>query len=121
VVNSGCGAFFARVRALAVNPDAAFPAIKAAVRSYRTSEASARDLVSTIWNVLDQNIDDTASIVNALVDIFDVESKKTGLLSSWNEFEMEVNHRQIVIHTNALAEFIDHSNAGNSRNSRPQA
>ncbi|EGN95836.1 hypothetical protein SERLA73DRAFT_162550 [Serpula lacrymans var. lacrymans S7.3] len=82
-------AFMARLRSLAPNPITATPAVKAAVRGYRLSESSARDLISTIWNVLDNNLDDTASIVNGIVDLLDEEEKKTALLSSWNGFKIE--------------------------------
>ncbi|KAH7924735.1 hypothetical protein BV22DRAFT_1066211 [Leucogyrophana mollusca] len=81
--------FIARLQALAPNPSAATSAVKAAVRGYRGSESSARDLISTIWNVLDNNLDDTASIVNGIVDLLDDEEKKTGLLASWNGFKIE--------------------------------
>jgi hypothetical protein len=43
-----------------------------------------------IWNVLDRNLDDTVGIVNAYVDLFEEEEKKSNLLSSWNSFKIEV-------------------------------
>ncbi|KAI0797515.1 hypothetical protein C8Q75DRAFT_738536 [Abortiporus biennis] len=81
--------FLARVSSLAPNPNGAVPAVKAAVRSYRASESAARDLISTIWNVLDHNLEGTASLVNALVDLLDEEDKKKDLLESWNGFKIE--------------------------------
>jgi len=53
-------------------------------------ESSAKDLILTVWNVLDQNLDHTASIVNGLVDILDQEDKKQDLLASWKGFVIEV-------------------------------
>ncbi|TCD70278.1 hypothetical protein EIP91_004179 [Steccherinum ochraceum] len=82
-------AFLARVSSLAPNPNAAVPAVKAAVRSYRANESAARDLISTTWNVLDRNLEGTASIVNALVDLLDDEDKKKTLLEAWNGFKIE--------------------------------
>ncbi|KAF9462675.1 hypothetical protein BDZ94DRAFT_1260488 [Collybia nuda] len=82
-------AFVARVQSLAANPNTAVPAIKAATRGFRASETSARDLISTIWNILDQSLEHTASIVNAFVDLLDQEDKKTDLLSSWKGFAIE--------------------------------
>ncbi|EEB92934.1 hypothetical protein MPER_08481, partial [Moniliophthora perniciosa FA553] len=67
----------------------AVPVVKAAVRGYRASESSARDLISTIWNVLDCHLEHTASIINAFVDLLDEEDKKQDLLSSWRGFELE--------------------------------
>jgi hypothetical protein len=80
----------ARILSLAPNSATAVPAVKAAVRGYRASETSARDLILIFWNVMDQNLDDTASIVNALVDFIDEDEKKTDILGAWNGFKIEV-------------------------------
>ncbi|THU81414.1 hypothetical protein K435DRAFT_972354 [Dendrothele bispora CBS 962.96] len=82
-------AFLTRLQSLAPNAATAVPAVKAATRSYRASESSARDLISTVWNVLDRQLDHTASIINTFVDLLDDEDKKKDLLSSWNGFEVE--------------------------------
>ncbi|KAF8077552.1 hypothetical protein FPV67DRAFT_40 [Lyophyllum atratum] len=81
--------FIARLQSLATNPTSAVPVVKAAIRSYRASESSAKDLISTIWNVLDQNLEHTASIINAFVDILDQEEKKQDLLAAWKGFDIE--------------------------------
>ncbi|KAM5538081.1 hypothetical protein V8D89_008278 [Ganoderma adspersum] len=82
-------ALVSRLANLAPNPTTAVPAVRAAIRSYRTSESGARDLISTVWNVLDRNLDGTASVVNALVDLADEEDKKRDLLAAWNGFKVE--------------------------------
>ncbi|OBZ65803.1 E3 ubiquitin-protein ligase hel2 [Grifola frondosa] len=82
-------ALVARVNVLAPNAATAVPAIMAAVRSYRASESAARDLISTVWNILDRNLDGTASVANVLVDFFDEEDKKRDLLNAWNGFKIE--------------------------------
>jgi len=79
-----------RLNNLAQNPAAAVPAVKAAIRGYRAHESSARDVISTIFNVLDQNLEHTASVVNGVVDLLDEEDKKQDLLSSWKGFDIEV-------------------------------
>ncbi|KDR73781.1 hypothetical protein GALMADRAFT_251582 [Galerina marginata CBS 339.88] len=81
--------FLARLQSLAPNPSTAVPAVKAATRSYRSTESSARDLILTIWNVMDRNLEHTASIVNAFIDLVDEEEKKQDLLSSWKGFAIE--------------------------------
>ncbi|KAF5377479.1 hypothetical protein D9615_005368 [Tricholomella constricta] len=81
--------FIARLQSLAPNPTTAVPVVKAAIRGYRASESSAKDLISNVWNVLDQNLEHTASIVNAFVDLLDQEEKKQDLLSSWKGFIVE--------------------------------
>ncbi|KAG0707853.1 hypothetical protein DFH29DRAFT_600998 [Suillus ampliporus] len=89
VVAQRHAAFISRLQSVAPNPTTAVLAAKAAVRGFRLNESTARDLISTIWNVLDRNLDDTAGIVNAIVDLFDEEEKKSNLLSSWNGFKIE--------------------------------
>ncbi|KAG2349998.1 hypothetical protein BDR05DRAFT_972889 [Suillus weaverae] len=89
VVAQRHAAFISRLQSVAPNPSTAVLAAKAAVRGFRFNESTARDLISTIWNVLDRNLDDTAGIVNAIVDLFDEEEKKSNLLSSWNGFKIE--------------------------------
>lgn len=70
--------------------------MKAAVRSYRANESAARDLISTTWNVLDRNLEGTASVINSLVDLLDDEDKKKSLLEAWNGFKVEVSFCRIV-------------------------
>ncbi|KAG5652131.1 hypothetical protein H0H81_006207 [Sphagnurus paluster] len=82
-------AFITRLQSLVTNPANAVAVVKAAIRGYRASESSAKDLISTVWNVLDQNLEHTASIVNAFVDLLDQEDKKQELLSSWKGFVVE--------------------------------
>ena len=65
-------------------------AIRSAVRSYRASEAPAKDLINTFFNVLNQNSDNTGLLVNGLVELFEDEDKKQGLLQGWNSFRIEV-------------------------------
>ncbi|OCH93808.1 hypothetical protein OBBRIDRAFT_748742 [Obba rivulosa] len=82
-------ALMTRLNSLAPNAAAAAAAINAAIRSYRTSESAARDLILTVWNILDRNLDGTASVVNMLVDLVDEEDKKRDLLAAWNGFKVE--------------------------------
>ena len=65
-------------------------AVGLSFRSYRNSESTARDLISSIWNVLDRNLDTSAIFVNAVADLLDDEDKKEDLLSTWDCFQVEV-------------------------------
>ncbi|KAK0463489.1 uncharacterized protein EV420DRAFT_1518464, partial [Desarmillaria tabescens] len=82
-------AFLARLQSFAANPTTAMPAVRAAIRGYRASESSAKDLISTIWNVLDCHLEHTASIINAFVDLLEEDEKKQDILRSWKSFEIE--------------------------------
>ena len=92
------------------------PAVKSAVRSYRAHESAARDLISTIWNISDRNLEGTAGVISGLVDLFDEEDKKTDLLTAWNGFKIEVRALHPVRTCGDLSN-ISFSNATNSRNS----
>jgi len=82
-------AIFVRLRNLAPHPTNAIAGVKLALRDYTASQSGARDLISTIWSILDRDLDATASIVNLIVDFLEDEEKKTALLSAWNGFKVE--------------------------------
>jgi hypothetical protein len=98
---------------MAPNPNNAAAAVKAAMRGYRANESSARDLISTVWNVLDHNIDDTASIINGVVDLLEDEEKKRDLLAAWNGFKIEVSLYRTTRHQVLTPRSIS-SSSGNS-------
>ncbi|KAI0247918.1 hypothetical protein BJV78DRAFT_856343 [Lactifluus subvellereus] len=82
-------AIFARLRALTPHPTNAIAGTKLALRDYVASQSGARDLISTLWNILDRELDATASIVNLIVDFIEEEEKKRDLLAAWNGFKIE--------------------------------
>ncbi|KAI0265756.1 hypothetical protein BGY98DRAFT_1091879 [Russula aff. rugulosa BPL654] len=82
-------AVFARLRTLTQHPTNAVAGVKLALRDYTASQSGARDLISTVWNTLDCNIDATASIIDLVVDFLEDEEKKTDLLNAWNTFKDE--------------------------------
>lgn len=60
------------------------------MRSYRSSESGSRDLISTIFNVVNRDLDSATSVISVVVELLDVEDKRRELLSSWNGFKIEV-------------------------------
>jgi E3 ubiquitin-protein ligase ZNF598 len=80
---------FARLRTFTQHPTSAVAGVKLALRDYTASQSGARDLISTVWNTLDCNLDATASIINLVVDFLEEEEKKTDLLNAWNSFKNE--------------------------------
>ena len=82
---------YARLRALAPNPTNAVASLKLSLRSYIASEMGPRDLISNIWNILDRDLDNTASVVNLVIDLLEGEDKKNALLGAWNGFKIEVS------------------------------
>jgi len=77
------------LRTLSGHPANAIAGVKLALRDYTTSQSGARDLISTVWNTLDCELDATASIINLVVDFLEDEEKKTDLLGAWNTFKIE--------------------------------
>ncbi|KAF8495377.1 hypothetical protein JB92DRAFT_2747842 [Gautieria morchelliformis] len=81
--------FMARINALTSNSTSAVPAVKAAVQSYRSSESGPRDLISTVFNVVNRDLDGTASLMSSIVELLDDEDKRRELLAAWNGFKIE--------------------------------
>ncbi|KAH8117281.1 hypothetical protein DFH11DRAFT_1816255, partial [Phellopilus nigrolimitatus] len=82
-------AFMARVSSLTSNSSAAAASIRSAIRSFRASESAARDLITTFYNIVDRDLELTASLIVPLVDLFDDEDKRRQLLQSFNGFKVE--------------------------------
>lgn len=65
-------------------------AVRSAIRTFRNSESTARDLISTFYNIVDRDLEKTASLISPLVDLLDDEEKKNELLGAFNGFKVEV-------------------------------
>ncbi|CCA67505.1 hypothetical protein PIIN_01334 [Serendipita indica DSM 11827] len=81
--------FLSRLAAATHGSSTSIPAAKAAIRSYRSSESSAGDLITTFYNILDQDLDTVGVFISSLVDLLDDESKKRTLLTAWNGFKIQ--------------------------------
>ncbi|KAJ7279657.1 hypothetical protein C8J57DRAFT_136041 [Mycena rebaudengoi] len=81
--------FLSRLASLSPNPTTALPAARAAIRSFRASESSARDLISTLFSVVDSRMEAAGSIVNSFVDLLDEGEQREAVLAAWRGFEVE--------------------------------
>ncbi|KAG8732930.1 hypothetical protein FRC11_010023 [Ceratobasidium sp. 423] len=63
-------------------------AIRGAIRSYKSSESSAKDMLATIRIVLDDNMNTMSTLVNGLIPLFD-EEKRKDTLNAWNGMKIE--------------------------------
>jgi hypothetical protein len=88
-----------RLRSLDLNHSTLERAVEAAIRSFSSSESTARDLILIVWNISNQNIEDTAAAIIAIVDYLEEEDKKRALLGSWNGFKIEVNSTNFFFHS----------------------
>jgi hypothetical protein len=67
-------------------------AIRGAIRSFKASESSAKDMIGTIYTVLDENMNSMSTVINGLVPLFD-EEKRRDVLNVWNGMRIEVRAR----------------------------
>ena len=81
---------YTKAAPIATDPPRALRAVELSLRSNRNSESSARNLISSVWNFLDQNSDTSATIVNSILELLNEEDKKKDLLNAWNDFKVEV-------------------------------
>ncbi|KAG8757723.1 hypothetical protein FRC14_001614 [Serendipita sp. 396] len=82
-------AFMTRLASATQGSSTSITAIKSAIRSYRASESTARDLIHTFYTILDHNIDATGKFISSLVDLLDSEEKKSSLLAAWQSYKLE--------------------------------
>ncbi|KAJ5924292.1 hypothetical protein N7466_008479 [Penicillium verhagenii] len=56
------------------------------VSSYRTSAISATELIDAFFSLFDTSSSDLGKLIKELADIYEEDSKRTGLLQSWNDW-----------------------------------
>jgi hypothetical protein len=66
---------------------------RSAVRQFRNAESGPKDLIDTVFNVLDRDADATTGVVRELASLFDNDGereKQQALLAAVNSFRIEV-------------------------------
>lgn len=56
------------------------------VSSYRTSAISATELIDAFFSLFDTSSSDLGKLIKELADIYEEDSKRTGLLQAWNDW-----------------------------------
>lgn len=83
-------------------------------------------MITTIWNVMDCELESTASVVNGLIELLgddgrESQEKKDEVLESWKTFELEVRYPSFFrLGYRTATEYSFSSNAVSSRSSYPQ-
>ncbi|KIO29150.1 hypothetical protein M407DRAFT_21719 [Tulasnella calospora MUT 4182] len=67
-------------------------AIRAAIRSWRSSESTVYDMLETIFTVLERNMDKMSKVIDRLVPIFEGE-KRSELLDAWGGMKAQQERR----------------------------
>jgi len=86
-----------------LNSDAKLSSFRSAVRVYRASEMSGKDLVHTIYSLVG-DVDKCSLAVNGLVDLLEAEDKKRDVLQAWNALRAEVSSFRLRNQTSSLLE-----------------
>ncbi|GAA6063910.1 hypothetical protein JCM10212_003016 [Sporobolomyces blumeae] len=73
------------------NNEGRIAAFRFAVRSYRTNETSASDLVDQLFNILDQRVDEAGSLIRGTAELFDEQDKRQAILNAWRDTMNEQN------------------------------
>ncbi|PWN53284.1 hypothetical protein IE53DRAFT_190151 [Violaceomyces palustris] len=81
-------AYLNRVLSILKGSESKLNSFRASVKTYRASEMSAKDLVHTISSVVG-DLDESAIVVNGLVDLLEDEEKKGDVLQAWNSLRVE--------------------------------
>lgn len=67
---------------------------RSAVRQYRNNESSAKDLVDTVFHVLDEDVDATTGVLREVAGLFENDSEKdkqSAVLEAVNGFRIRVS------------------------------
>jgi hypothetical protein len=68
-----------------------------AIRSYKHNEAPARDLVDTVYSVLNRDTEDTYKVVRRIADTMKEDDDKVqGILTALNSFRIDVSLRRVL-------------------------
>ena len=58
---------------------------RAAVSAYRNSKVSAAQLIEGFFALFDTNSKEMGKLIKELADIFEIPTKREGLLKAWND------------------------------------
>lgn len=67
---------------------------RSAVRQFRNNESGAKDMLDTVFNVLDRDVDPTTGVLREIAGLFDGDSEKDkqrSVLEALNGFRVEVS------------------------------
>lgn len=90
-------ALLARVTMLVGDSEAKMQSFRSAVRQYKNNESAATDLIDTIFNVLDRDLEATTGVIREVAGLFDGDSEKDkqrAILEALNGFRIHVSWRK---------------------------
>ncbi|GAA5935594.1 E3 ubiquitin-protein ligase HEL2 [Sporobolomyces koalae] len=66
-------------------------AFRFAVRSYRSNEMSATDLVDQLFNIFEQRVEESGTLIRGVADLFENAEKRRDVLNAWRDTQNEQN------------------------------
>ena len=87
-------ALLSRVSILASGSTVKLSSFRSAVRQFRNNESGAKDMIDTVYNVLDRDAEATMGVIREIADLFDDETdkeKQVAVLEAMNAFRIEVS------------------------------
>ena len=94
-------ALLTRVSMLVSDSTIKLSSFRSAVRQYRNNESGAKDMVDTIYHVLDRDPDATSGVVREIASLFEGEAekdKRSAVLEALNGFQIEVCQEFFLLH-----------------------
>ena len=86
-------ALLERVTMLVNDSSTKLSSFRSAVRQFRSNESGAKDMIDTIFHVLDRDVDATTGVVREIAELFDGDGerdKQKSVLEALNGFRVEV-------------------------------
>lgn len=85
-------ALLSRIALLVQGNDNKLSSFRSAVRQFKNNESSAKDMIDTIFNVLDRDVESTVGVLREVAGLFDDDEKSRAVLEAVNGFRIEVSH-----------------------------
>ncbi|KAK4689158.1 hypothetical protein P7C73_g938, partial [Tremellales sp. Uapishka_1] len=82
-------ALLARVTLIVSDSTTKLSSFRSAVRQFRNNESGVRDMIDTLFNVFDRDVDATVAIVKEIAELFQGDEKKVAVLEAINAFRIE--------------------------------
>ena len=91
-------ALITRVSFIVNHSENKLSSFRSAVRQFRNNESGPKDMIDTIFNVFDRDVNSTGGVVKEIANLFKDDQEKTqNVLAALNAFRIEVSTASISI------------------------
>ncbi|CAG8754586.1 9180_t:CDS:2, partial [Dentiscutata erythropus] len=96
VISSRQDEFLRRVNGYLSNNKSKMNEFCSIIAAYRNEAVNAQQFIEALWNIFNKRIDTIGKVVSGFVDVLDNETKKSALLSAWNDRKSMVSILNII-------------------------